>query len=67
METFSALLAFFEGNLPVIGEFPITKASDVKLSLIFAWTNGGGNNRYAGDLRRQYAHYDVILGSMVIH
>ena len=30
METFAALLAFCEGNLPVTGEFPPTKASDVE-------------------------------------
>ena len=29
------------------------------LSLICAWINGGVNNRDAGDLRRQRAHYDV--------
>ena len=28
-------------------------------SLICAWTNGCANNRYAGDLRRHCAHYDV--------
>ena len=31
METFSALLAFCEGNSPVTGEFPLTKASDAEL------------------------------------
>ena len=32
-------------------------------SLICAWTNGGVNNRYAGDLRRHRAHYDVTVMS----
>ena len=30
-------------------------------SLICAWTNGGVNNREAGDLRRHRAHYDVTV------
>ena len=30
-------------------------------SLICAWTNGQVNNRDAGDLRRHWAHYDVIV------
>ena len=30
-------------------------------SLIFAWTNGWVNNRDAGDLRRNRAHYDVTV------
>ena len=33
------------------------------LSLICAWTNGWANNRYAGDLRRHRAHYDVTVMS----
>ena len=28
---------------------------------ICAWTNGGANNRGAGDLRRHRAHYDVTV------
>ena len=31
METFSALLALYEGNSPVTGEFTYTKASDAEL------------------------------------
>ena len=31
----------------------------LKFSLIYAWTNGGVNNRDAGDLRHHRAHYDV--------
>ena len=30
-------------------------------SLISAWPNGWVNNRYAGDLRRHSAHYDVTV------
>ena len=30
-------------------------------SLIFAWTNGGVNNRDAGDLRSHRTHYDVTV------
>ena len=30
-------------------------------SLIYAWINDWVNNREAGDLRRQYGHYDVIV------
>ena len=30
-------------------------------SLICAWINGWVNNREAGDLRRQGAHYDVTV------
>ena len=30
-------------------------------SLICAWINGWVNNREAGDLSRQRAHYDVIV------
>ena len=37
METFSAILALCAGNSPVIGELPITKASDAEL-LYFLWS-----------------------------
>ena len=30
-------------------------------SLIYVWINDWANNRKAGDLRRQYGHYDVIV------
>ena len=51
METFSALLAFCEGNSPVTGEFPSQSQwrVDSALSLICAWSNGWVNNRDAGD------------------
>ena len=42
---------------------PLTKASDAELWYFFdlAWTNGWANNRYAGDLGRHRAHYDVTV------
>ena len=60
----------FRATRPLCGAFtghrwiPLTKASDagaLKFSLICAWTNGGVNNRDAGDLRRHRAHYDVAV------
>ena len=63
METFSALLAICADNSLVTGEFP-TKGQGrgaLMFSLICAWINGWVNNRVAGDLRRNGAHYDVIL------
>ena len=53
METFSALLALCAGNSPVIVA--------LVFSLMWAWTNGWVNNRDAGDLRRQWAVYDVTV------
>ena len=66
METFSAILDLCAGNSPVLGEFatqrPVTRSFEV-----FLWAkpriNGWINNRYAGDLRRHRAHYDVIVMS----
>ena len=63
METFSALLAICAGNSPVHGEFPaqrpVTRNFDVYFDMhrIISWVN----NREAGDLRRNRAHYDVIV------
>ena len=58
METFSASLAFCEGNPPVIGVFfsqrPVTPSFDF---FICPLTNGWANNWDAGDLRRHRAHY----------
>ena len=62
METFSALLAICAGNSPVTGEFPaqrpVTRSFDV--SLICVLNKRSSNNREAGDLRCQPAHYDVF-------
>ena len=61
METFSALLAICAGNSPV----PVNSPHKgqwrwaLMFSLICAWINGWVNNREAGDLRRNRAHYDV--------
>ena len=60
METFFALLAICAGNSPVTGEFPsqrpMTRSFDVFFDL-----HGWVNNREAGDLRLQRAHYDVTV------
>ena len=37
METFSVLLSLCDGNSPVTGEFPLTKASDAEL-WCFCWS-----------------------------
>ena len=59
---------------PLCGEFtghrwiPWTKANDAELWCFLwyaSWINGWVNNRGAGDLRRQHAHYDVIVMSSV--
>ena len=66
METVSASLAICAGNSPVNGEFPpqrpVTRSFDV--SLICARINGWVNNREAGDLRHNYAHYGVTVRDM---
>ena len=64
----------FRVTSPLCGEFtgqrwiPHTKAQwrgALMFSFICAWINGWVNNRKAGDLRRQQAHYDVIvMGTM---
>ena len=65
METFTALLAFCEGNhgspvdFPYIGKWRRT----LMFSLICAWINDWANNRNAGDLRRHRPIYDVIVMS----
>ena len=60
METLSVLLAFCARssvNSPHEGQW----RGALMFSLICAWINGWVNNRDAGDLRRQLAHYDVIM------
>ena len=60
MEIFSALLVLWvRGNSPVTGESQ--RRGALMFSLIWAWTNSWVNNRDAGDLRRNRAHYDVIV------
>ena len=67
METFSALLAFCEGNSPVTGEFPSQRPVMWSFDVFFhcVWINGWVNIREAGDLGRHCAHYDVIVMSEV--
>ena len=63
METFSALLAFVRGihrspvNSPHKGQW----RGALMFTLICARINGWVNNGEAGDLRRNRAHYDVIV------
>ena len=64
METFSALLALCAGNSSVTNEFPLQRPVTQSFDIIFdlrlsKWMN----NREAGDLRRNCAHYDVIVMS----
>ena len=64
METFSAVLAFFEGNSPFTGNKNSHHRGQwrgaLMFSLTYTWTNGWINNRDAGDLRRNCAYCDVI-------
>ena len=59
METFSALLAFCEGNPPATSGFPsqrpLTQSFDLYLN------KSQGNTQYAGDLWSHHAHYDVTV------
>ena len=59
MEAVSALLAICVVNSPHKGQW----RGALMFSLICAWINGWVNNREAGDLRRNRAHYDVIIMS----
>ena len=63
MEPFSSLLALCAGNSPVTVNSPHKGQwrGAFMVSLICAWINGWVNNRETGDLRRHYAHYDVIV------
>ena len=62
METISVSLYLCAGNSLVTGEFPsqkpVTRSFDVFFDL--RAKNDWVNNREAGDLRRHWAHYDVI-------
>ena len=67
----------FRVTWPLWGEprghrwIPLTRpvARSFLFSLICAWTKGWINNRYAGDLRRHRAHYDVtaMLYALTLH
>ena len=68
-ETFSALPCFCARihrppvNSPHKGQW----RGALMFSLICAWINGWVNNRKTGDLRRNRAHYDVIVMFPFIH
>ena len=63
METFSALLAFYEGNSPVTGEFPserpVTRSFGVFFDLCLNKRLSKQSRRRG--LRRHHAHYDVTV------
>ena len=61
METFSALLALCAGNSSVTCEFPSQRAMTRSFDVFCAWTNDWVNNRDAGYLRGNRAHYGVTL------
>ena len=65
METFSALLDLCAGNSSVIGEFPAQRPATRSFDgfLISVWINAWVNNHEAGYLRRDRAHYDIIVMS----
>ena len=65
METFPALLALCAGNLPVNSPHKGQWRGALMFSFICAWINGWVNNREAGDLRRDRAHYHVIVMGIV--
>ena len=62
MDIFSALLGICVGNSPVTGEFPaqgpVTRSFGVFFDLRL---NKRLSKREAGDLRRNRAHYDVMV------
>ena len=63
METVFALLALSVGNTSVIGEFhtqrPVTRSFDISFDL--HQDKRLSNNREAGDLRCNRAHYNVTV------
>ena len=63
MEIFSTLLALCVGNSQVIGEFPSQRPVTERFNafLMCALTNGWANNQDADDLRRNHAHYDIVV------
>ena len=66
METSSALLALCAGNSPVPGEFPAQRPVTQRFDVFFDLRLNkrlSKNNGEAGDLRRNRAHYDVIVMS----
>ena len=50
----------FTGPVEFPAQRPVTRSFDGFFFICF-WINGWENNREAGDLRRNLAHYDVII------
>ena len=63
VETFAALLALCAGNSPVTGEFPTQRPVMRSFDVFYdpRLNNGWVINSEAGDLRRNRAHYGVIV------
>ena len=61
METFSASLAICAGNSPVTGEFPAQRPVKRSFDIFSDLHQNVWVNTSASDLRRYYAHYDVIV------
>ena len=63
MKTFSALLALWEGNLPVTGGFPSQISATRSFDVCFdqRLNKRLSNTRDAGDLRHHHAHYDATV------
>ena len=63
METFSALLANYARNSPVLVNYPHKGQwrRALMFSLMCVWINGWVNKRDFGDLIHHRAHYDVIV------
>ena len=60
METFSALLALCAGKSPVAGKFPAQRPVTRSFEVFFDLRLNKPLSE-AGDLRRNRAHYDVIV------
>ena len=68
MEIFSTLVVCCVGNSSVTCEFPSKGKWRAALVFFFicACTNDCANNRYAADLRRHCAYYDVTITAQVL-
>ena len=64
--SFSALLAFCEGNPPVTRGFPSQKPVTGSFDFFFDLRKDWANNRDSGDLERHRVHYNVtVMGAWV--
>ena len=68
METFSALLAICAGNSLIPGEFPTQRPVTRNFDIFFDLHPNRRLSKQgeAGDLRRNRAHYDVTVMSLVV-